>query len=165
MEFKNFSPGLKPVRQHRFFKPGAGLVLASLLTLSFAFNMNKAKLLLADPETEGLETAAGLETKTFATAPMTMNITNMDIDAKGRVWVTEAINYRLMHNPENKGRAEGDRILILEDVDGDGKADKQKVFYQGKDVDAALGIAVMGNKVIVSASPNVFVFTDRKSVV
>ena len=36
----------------------------------------------------------------------------------------------------------------------------EKVFYQGNDVNAALGIAVMGNKVIVSASPNVFVFTD-----
>jgi len=160
MKFKNFSSGLKPIMRYRLLKPGAGLVLASLLTVSLAFNMNKAKLKMADPETEGLETAAGLETKTFATAPMTMNLTNMDIDAKGRVWVTEAINYRLMHNPENKGRPEGDRILILEDVDGDGKADKQKVFYQGKDVDAALGIAVMGNKVIVSASPNVFVFTD-----
>jgi putative membrane-bound dehydrogenase-like protein len=160
MNFKNFPSELKPVTNHRLFKPGAGLVLASLLLLSFAFNSRKTLFKIADPETDGLETAAGLETKVFATAPMTMNLTNMDIDAKGRVWVTEAVNYRLMHNPENKGRPEGDRILILEDVDGDGKADKQKVFYQGKDVDAALGIAVMGNRVIVSASPNVFVFTD-----
>ncbi|RDC64849.1 hypothetical protein AHMF7616_03470 [Adhaeribacter pallidiroseus] len=160
MIMKNLPRSLQSVRQHRLFRPGAGLVLASLLSASLAFNLNKAKLFLADSETDGLETAAGLETKTFATAPMTLNLTNMDIDVKGRVWVTEAINYRLQHNPENKARPEGDRILILEDQDGDGKADKQKVFYQGKDVDAALGIAVMGNRVIVSASPNVFVFTD-----
>ncbi|MDQ3292783.1 MAG: PQQ-dependent sugar dehydrogenase, partial [Bacteroidota bacterium] len=160
MKFKNLSSNRPSFTQQPWFKPGAGLVLASVLTASLAFNLNKTKLFVADPDTDGLETAAGLETKTFATAPMTLNLTNMDIDAKGRVWVTEAVNYRLQHNPENKGRPEGDRILILEDVDGDGKADKQKVFYQGKDVDAALGIAVMGNKVIVSASPNVFVFTD-----
>jgi putative membrane-bound dehydrogenase-like protein len=151
---------LPTVAPHRLLKPAAGLTLAAVVAMSLAFNPGKSLLPGNDPETEGLQTAAGLETKTFATAPMTMNITNMDIDARGRVWVTEAINYRLQHNPGNPGRPEGDRVLILEDVDGDGKADKQKVFYQGKDIDAALGIAVMGNKVIVSASPNVFVFTD-----
>src|SRR5262249_20397720 len=56
-------------------------------------------------------------------------------------------------------RPEGDRILILEDTDGDGKADKVKVFYQGRDVDSAMGICVLGNKVIVSCSPDVLVFT------
>lgn len=149
----------KIIRKHKA-KASLGALLGGMLAVTFAFNSQPNHLFADDPETAGLETAAGLETRTFANAPMTLNITNMDIDAKGRVWVTEAVNYRLQHNPENKGRPEGDRILILEDVDHDGKADKQKVFYQGKDVDAALGIAVMGNKVIVSASPNVFVFTD-----
>ncbi|MGV3586710.1 MAG: PVC-type heme-binding CxxCH protein [Adhaeribacter sp.] len=157
---KNLSARLPQITRHRFFKPGAGLTLTAFIAASVAFNPGKSLLAVADPDTDGLETAAGLETKVFATAPMTLNLTNMDIDAKGRVWVTEAVNYRLQHNPKNQARPEGDRILILEDVDGDGKADKQKVFYQGKDVDAALGIAVLGNKVIVSASPNVFVFTD-----
>src|SRR3954452_12001475 len=49
--------------------------------------------------------------------------------------------------------------MILEDTDGDGKADKVKTFYQGRDVDSAMGICVLGNKVIVSATPNVLVFT------
>ena len=35
------------------------------------------------------------------------------------------------------------------------------MFYQGEDVNSALGIAVLGNKVFVSVSPNVFVFTDE----
>jgi putative membrane-bound dehydrogenase-like protein len=76
------------------------------------------------------------------------------------VWVCEALNYRPKLNPNNPQRDAGDRILILEDSDGDGKADTAKVFYQGNDVNAALGIAVLGNKVIVSCSPNVFLFTD-----
>lgn len=101
-----------------------------------------------------------LDVSLFASEPMLYNPTNMDIDHKGRVWLCEAYNYRndVNHVPYEK---KGDKILILEDTDGDGKADKSKVFYQGEDVNAALGICVLGNKVIVSTSPNVFVFTDE----
>src|SRR5215217_2186881 len=108
----------------------------------------------------GIDVAEGLQAQLFASEPMIGNPTNIDIDARGRVWVCEALNYRPQLNPENPQRAEGDRILILEDTNGDGKADTSKVFYQGNDVNAALGVAVLGNKVIVSCSPNVFVFTD-----
>lgn len=102
----------------------------------------------------------GLSVGLFASEPMFSNPTNMAIDSRGRIWVTEAYNYRNKLNPKNPERKEGDRIMILEDTDHDGKADKSKVFYQGTDVNAALGICVIGDKVIVSCSPNVFVFTD-----
>ncbi|MEO8473429.1 MAG: PVC-type heme-binding CxxCH protein [Chryseolinea sp.] len=102
----------------------------------------------------------GLEVTLFASEPMFSNPTNIAIDAKGRVWVCEAYNYRNQYNPKNPVRKEGDRIMILEDTDGDGKADKSKVFYQGTDVNSALGVSLLGNKVIISCSPNVFVFTD-----
>ncbi|GAB3217875.1 c-type cytochrome [Algoriphagus aestuariicola] len=102
-----------------------------------------------------------LELTLFASEPMMTNPTNMDIDDRGRIWITEAYNYRTQLNPKNPTKAEGDRILILEDTDGDGKADKSTVFYQGTDINAALGIAVFGNKIFVSVSPNVFVFTDE----
>ncbi|HZY79036.1 MAG TPA: PVC-type heme-binding CxxCH protein, partial [Cyclobacteriaceae bacterium] len=114
------------------------------------------------PETSlaDLKVHEGLEVGLFASEPMFSNPTNMDVDSRGRVWITEAYNYRNQWNPKNPKKAEGDRIMILEDTDGDGKADKSTVFYQGTDVNAALGIAVLGNKVIVSCSPNIFVFTD-----
>ncbi|MEP0711117.1 PVC-type heme-binding CxxCH protein [Algoriphagus sp.] len=101
-----------------------------------------------------------LELTLFASEPMMSNPTNMDIDDRGRVWIAEAYNYRMALNPRNPTRAEGDRILIMEDTDGDGVADESKVFYQGTDINAALGIAVLGNKVYVSVSPYVYVFTD-----
>ena len=82
--------------------------------------------------------------------------TNIDVDDRGRVWICEVVNYR--HRAGE--RPAGDRILILEDTDGDGRADKSTVFYQGRDIDSAMGICVLGNRVIVTASPNVFVFTD-----
>ncbi len=103
----------------------------------------------------------GLEVTLFASEPMFTNPTNIAIDERGRVWVCEAYNYRNQYNPKNPVKEDGDRIMILEDTDGDGKADKSKIFYQGTDVNSALGISLLGNKVIVSCSPNVFVFTDN----
>ena len=92
-----------------------------------------------------------------ASEPELKSLTNLDIDHRGRVWVCEVVNYR-----KNQGkRPEGDRILILEDTDGDGLMDDQKVFYQGRDVDSAMGICVLGDRVIVSCSPNILVFTDE----
>lgn len=111
--------------------------------------------------TDGFEIYPGLEVMLFASEPMLINPTNIDIDSRGRVWVCEAFNYRTHLNPDNPIREAGDRILILEDTDGDGHADEQTVFYQGPDINAALGIAVLGNRVIVSVSPHVFVFTDE----
>lgn len=107
-----------------------------------------------------LELANGLEANLFASEPMITNPTNIDIDHKGRVWVLEAYNYRpaITGNPTH---SEGDRIMILEDTNGDGKADVSKIFYQGPEVAAPLGILVMGNRVLVSQSPYVWLFTDE----
>jgi putative membrane-bound dehydrogenase-like protein len=97
---------------------------------------------------------------TFATEPMLVNPTNIDIDAKGRVWVCEAYNYRPEING-NPTKPEGDRIVILEDNNQDGKADTSKVFYQGPELNSPIGIAVLGNTVYVSQSPYIWVFTDQ----
>ena len=113
----------------------------------------------ASPE-QSLALPDGLEATLFAAEPLLSSPSDIDVDARGRVWVCEVINYR----GKQETRKEGDRILVLEDTDGDGKADKQTVFHQGRDVDSALGICVLGEgpgrKVIVSCAPNVFVFHD-----
>jgi putative membrane-bound dehydrogenase-like protein len=100
-----------------------------------------------------LKAPDGLEVSLFASEPGLVNPTDMDIDSRGRIWVLEAADYRRF-----KTRPEGDRIMILEDTDGDGKADKYKVFYQDPSLFAPLGICVLGNKVYVAQSPNVLVF-------
>jgi putative membrane-bound dehydrogenase-like protein len=110
-------------------------------------------------EMKKMQVADGLEVTLFASEPMVVNPCDMDVDAKGRVWITEGANYRKWAKPPR--REGGDRIMILEDTNKDGVADKETVFYQGEDVNSALGICVLGNKVIVSCSPNVFVFTDE----
>ena len=97
-----------------------------------------------------------LEVTLWARSPMLRNPTNMDIDAQGRVWVTEAMNYR-----KHAGREEaGDRVVVLEDTNGDGQADKSTVFVQEPTLLAPLGVAVIDNQVIVSCAPDLIVYTD-----
>ena len=88
--------------------------------------MNKPQLYLPDD----------LEAKLWAESPMFFNPTNIDIDSKGRLWVTEAVNYRNYNNDSTKAlhHQQGDRVVILEDRDGDGRADDSKVFVQDKDL-------------------------------
>jgi putative membrane-bound dehydrogenase-like protein len=133
--------------------------LGGVVTL--ALILPAAALLRRPREVPGLRAAEGLDAVVFAQSPMLTNPTDLDVDSRGRVWVTEGYNYRNQLHPENPVREAGDRVLILEDTDGDGKADSRKVYYQGRDVDAAMGIAVFGNQVIVSAYSKVFLFTDE----
>lgn len=104
-----------------------------------------------------------LEVNLWAESPMFYNPTNMDVDLRGRIWVTEAVNYRNFNNDATKFRhhQKGDRVIILEDSDQDGKADRSKVFVEDPDLVSPLGIAVMGKKIIVSCSPNLIVYTDE----
>ena len=109
----------------------------------------------------------GLEIKLWASEPLFVNPTCIDIDHKGRVWVCESVNYRhsLHHRPPL--RPEGDRIVILEDTTGSGKANKATTFYQSKELLAPMGIAVAkdpsgpGYKVYVCQSPDILLFEDK----
>ena len=97
-----------------------------------------------------------LEITLFAQSPLLYNPTNIDIDAEGRVWVLEGWNYRGWPGE----REAGDRVVILEDEDGDGRADNSRVFVQEPALRAPLGIAVIGNRVLVSMSPHLIEYTD-----
>jgi putative membrane-bound dehydrogenase-like protein len=114
----------------------------------------------AESAVAGLDVPDDLEVSLFASEPLMFSPSNMDIDHLGRVWICEVVNYRHFRNKNNPPRVEGDRILVLEDTDKDGKADKTTTFYQGRDIDSAHGVCVLGNKVIVSAGDSVFVMTD-----
>jgi len=101
----------------------------------------------------------GLEVTLWARSPMLANPTNLDIDAQGRVWVTEGVNYRV-YNKGGKRRPEGDRVVVLSDTTGAGKADAVQTFVQDAGWTSPLGIAVFDNVVIVSHAPDLIKFTD-----
>lgn len=115
--------------------------------------------------------APGLQVELFAAEPMVINPTSMDIDHLGRVWISEAVNYRRKNFGRPILREAGDRIVILTDKDGDGKADESSVFYQGKELYGPLGVCVAASpsktakggysyKVFVCQSPDILVFED-----
>ena len=109
---------------------------------------------------QSLDVAPGIVAQLFAAEPQMLSPTSIDVDHLGRVWVCEAVNYRHFRNPYNTERKQGDRILVLEDIDGNGEADRSTVFYQGTDIDSPHGICVLGDRVIVSAGDRVISFLD-----
>src|SRR5215831_16211336 len=98
----------------------------------------------------------GFEVTLWASTPMLHNPTNIDIDKDGRIWVAEGVRYRTHYARQ----PEGDRIVVLQDTDGDGKADSVHTFVQEPALIAPLGIAVIDNQVIVSQPPDLIVYTD-----
>lgn len=114
-----------------------------------------------------MKAAEGFNVELFAAEPMLINPTSMDVDHKGRVWIAEAVNYRRKNFNRPILRPEGDRIVVLIDKDGDGKADESVTFYQGVDLYGPLGVCVApypdgkGQKVFVCQSPDILVFEDK----
>ena len=89
------------------------------------------------------------------------------IDDRGRLWVAEAYAYprRLPFAgpvlPEDQ-KKNGDRILIFEDTDGDGKFDKRTVFMEGLNLVSGLEVGFGG--VWVGAAPYLmFIPTTTKT--
>ena len=98
----------------------------------------------------------GFEVTVWATSPQIFNPTNIDFDERGRMFVAEGVNYR-----GKKGRRkEGDRIVVLEDTLGAGKADKVTVFTQDINLESPLGVAHIDGKIVVSQPPDLLVYTD-----
>lgn len=98
----------------------------------------------------------GLEVTLWASSPHLYNPTNLDIDHAGRIWVAEGVRYRKHFDRQ----PEGDRIVVLQDTDGDGKCDQSHTFVQEPLLIAPLGVAVIDNQIVVSQPPHLLVYTD-----
>lgn len=95
----------------------------------------------------------GWEVKVFAAEPDIINPIAFTVDERGRLWVVECYEYPKRTPP---GRQPRDRIKILEDTTGQGKADKVTLWAEGKDLphfDMASGIEVGRGNVYLGAAP------------
>jgi putative membrane-bound dehydrogenase-like protein len=97
----------------------------------------------------------GFQVRLFASEPEVVNPVAMSFDERGRLWVLELYEYPLGTKPGEKGR---DRIKILEDVDGDGVADKVTVFADGMTL--ATGLLVGNGGVYVGEAPHLWFLRD-----
>jgi putative membrane-bound dehydrogenase-like protein len=79
----------------------------------------------AEQVAAGMKLPDGFKAQVFAAEPMVRQPIDMKFDARGRLWVAEAYSYG------EWSRRGQDRIVILTDRDGDGKADERNVFASG----------------------------------
>lgn len=106
--------------------------------------------------TESFTLPAGYEINLFASEedfPVEKPVA-MNFDAKGRLWVATMPTYP-QYFP---GIPVHDRILILEDTDGDGKADKHTVFAD--DLYLPLGFEFYNGGILVSQEPDIVFLKD-----
>ena len=92
-----------------------------------------------------------------AAEPDVMQPIAFTLDHRGRMWVAEAYSYP-HRQPADKAR---DRIIILEDTNGDHKFDQRKVFIEGLNLVSGLEVGFGG--VWVGAAPNFMFIPDRDS--
>jgi uncharacterized protein len=98
----------------------------------------------------------GFTMEVFATEPMIGRIIDFTWDERGRMWAVETNDYPNRVLPEDEPG--GDRILILEDTNGDGRADAVAVFAEGLNLATSLVLANGG--VIVAQAPVILFLRD-----
>ena len=99
-----------------------------------------------------MQVPRGFNVTLFAGEPDIKQPIAFCIDDRGRLWVAEANNY-----PDKKA-GKKDRIIILEDTDGDGRHDKRIVFYDK--LEYVSGIEVGFGGVWVMSIPNFYFIPD-----
>ena len=135
-------------------------------TASFAFLMVAAISFAADdppkvtpaplPAEEAAKrfrTLEGFAVDLIAAEPDVVQPISYCLDERGRIYVLEALNYG-QWQPTGK-----DRVVILEDTDGDGRAETRKVFYEG--FNYATGIEVGFGGVWVMSPPGLYFVPDK----
>lgn len=97
----------------------------------------------------------GFEIQLFAAEPEIQKPLNMAFDIKGRLWLTDSSEYPYPVKPGTKGK---DTIKILEDTNGDGRADKITTFAEGLNI--PIGLYPYKNGVIAFSIPDISFYED-----
>lgn len=93
------------------------------------YDTEKGAPMPAEEVAQTMELPPGFKCVVFAAEPDVRQPIAMAWDPKGRLWVAE--NYTYAEGPMRWDTKLRDRIIILEDKDGDGKHDGRKVFWEG----------------------------------
>lgn len=107
---------------------------------------------------ETFEMAPGYEIELFASEEDFSDLANpvqLSFDTEGRLWVATMPSYPHYKPGDEKP---DDKLIILEDTDGDGKADKQTTFVDGLHLPVGFQFAPEG--VYVSQGTNLMLYKD-----
>lgn len=123
-------------------------VVASAIISGFVFSLPDPH----DPRAalQTMQVPKGFVVQQFAAEPLVKNPTNLEVDERGRVWVTESHNYDVSPAEFDP---KGDKVIILEDGNGDGKADKRTVFFEHPGMKAPMGLLLGENCVFLAQAP------------
>lgn len=102
-----------------------------------------------------MQVPPGFELQLFASEPDIINPVFMNWDERGRLWVIETVDYP---NEIKEGETGDDRIKILEDTNGDGKADKITVFADKLNIPTSF--AFVNGGIVVSNAPSFLFLKD-----
>jgi len=119
--------------------------------------VDTAQVALAPDASYALMTARpGFRIEPYAAEPTIRNIIDFTWDERGRMWAVETVDYPNTVLPE--GEPGNDRILILEDTNGDGLPDETTVFADGMNLATSLAFANGG--LVVGQAPHMLFFRD-----
>ncbi len=104
-------------------------------TADFALGVRQSEPLTPEQERETFVLPPGFEAQLVAAEPEIAKPLNMAFDSRGRLWVTCTVEYPY---PVEVGKPGRDSIKILEDQDGDGRADKIITFADGLNIPIGL---------------------------
>ncbi len=96
----------------------------------------------------------GFQVEVVAAEPDIVNPVAMTFDERGRIWLTESLEY-----PRRTPGPGKDRVKVIEDTDGDGRADRFTTFADGLNIPS--GIAVGHGGVWVANAPEILFLRDR----
>lgn len=95
----------------------------------------------------------GFHVELVASEPNLINPVAMTFDERGRIWITESLEY-----PRREAGPGRDRVKVLESTRGDGKYDKITIFAEGLNIPS--GIAVGHGGVWVANAPDILFYKE-----
>jgi putative heme-binding domain-containing protein len=140
-------------------EPAAQIALPYLLSFLFFPSLLPAQA-PDDPATElaSFKIAAGFEANVFASeADGVVKPIQIRFDARGRLWVIGSTVYPQIA----PGQEPNDKVLILEDTDGDGRSDKTTVFADGLMIPTGLETLADGSGCYVGHGTELLLLKDR----
>src|SRR6184192_1215916 len=140
---------------HRPFLASMAMLLMSARAIAGPYDPAPTPALSPDEAVKHFRVPEGFEVRCFAAEPDVVNPVAMTWDDRGRLWVVELLDYPYTTREGAKNR---DRVKVLEDTDGDGRADKVTVFADGLNLATAIQIGNGG--VYVGGSPNLWFMKD-----